>query len=260
MKKLLYIFLGLSLIFGCSDDSSNESVNPQNNIDPVLCFERYNIFAESVYLTSYTYSGTKIISEEKTIIDGVNTGNYLRVKNHIYSGDLRISTSYFWYDQIGDAVPTSESTYNYEYNSDDLLFKETYVFGDNNTETFYSWTNENLTRQVFDSDGILQSVTNYDSGFHPVETIYYSNGQINSQAVSTYDSSYGPFCNVTGFLNPTYCNNRLTSVSTATDGGTTTYQYEYSFNDDGYPVSGSYTRTCSLNDCSTYRDITWTYY
>ena len=35
MKKLLYIFLGLSLIFACSDDSSDDNTNPLDDTNPV---------------------------------------------------------------------------------------------------------------------------------------------------------------------------------------------------------------------------------
>ena len=35
MKKLLYIFLGLSLMFGCSDDSSDDNTNPLDDTNPV---------------------------------------------------------------------------------------------------------------------------------------------------------------------------------------------------------------------------------
>jgi len=37
MKKLLYIFLGLSLIFGCSDDSSDDNNDNNDNNEPSNC-------------------------------------------------------------------------------------------------------------------------------------------------------------------------------------------------------------------------------
>ena len=41
MKKLLYIFLGLSLIFGCSDDSpSNDNSDDSNDGNAILCTKR----------------------------------------------------------------------------------------------------------------------------------------------------------------------------------------------------------------------------
>ena len=58
MKKLLYIFLGLSLMFGCSDDSSDEDTNPVYLDDNGVTIKAKNwaVVGESGLVNGITYT------------------------------------------------------------------------------------------------------------------------------------------------------------------------------------------------------------
>ena len=58
MKKLLYIFLGLSLIFACSDDGDSDSNEPCPNQPQLTTNEVSEIeYNDNTYLTNATFSG-----------------------------------------------------------------------------------------------------------------------------------------------------------------------------------------------------------
>ena len=72
---------------------------------------------------------------------------------------------------------------DYEYNDDGLIVKEsiTYFLNDeviSYEERFFSWTNENLTRQQTDENGQLISVINLDSNNNILEEIQSSSKAI----------------------------------------------------------------------------------
>ena len=81
MKKLLYIFLGLSLIFACSDDSSDDNTNPLDDTNPVyldsngvtIKAKDWAVVGESGIINGITYS----IVNRETLVNMIDNSEDL---------------------------------------------------------------------------------------------------------------------------------------------------------------------------------------
>ena len=279
MKKLI-LLLFIPLLFTCSSDDDNSNSENSNQIsnddDLILCTsytrQRMNSNTEDyIWTASATYSGSKTISSsyiQYTYNSATQSvDEEIWYKNHIYSGDLEVST-YTNYEVNGVTTVNSVSE-DYEYNDDGLIVKEsiTYFLNDeviSYEERFFSWTNENLTRQQTDENGQLISVINLDSNNNILEEIQYENGQIYRVISRTYDySKNSQFKNVENFWafgyyphyppNMPYQNPLISEHYSNND---CTYFYEHTYDQNDFQISSNRTSNCNSDYLVIYN---WNY-
>ena len=276
MKKLI-LLLFIPLVFACGTDESNgETSNQINDDNLILCTsytrQKMNSNTEDyIWTASATYSGNKTISSSyiQYIYNSTTQSIDEKIwyKNHIYSGDLEVST-YTNYEVNGIATANSVSE-DYEYNDDGLIIKEsrTYFLNDeiiSYEESFFSWTNNNLTRQQTDENGQLISVINLDSNNNILEEIQYENGQIYREISRTYDySKNSQFKNVENFWafgyyphyppNMPYQNPQITEYNSNND---CTYFYEHTYDQNEFTILTNKTSNCNSDYLVIYN---WNY-
>ena len=155
MKKLLYIFLGLSLMFGCSDDKKNDltrnnlngNVKSTNEVsfEAVEKFEkitkgsrtdkyRYETFKEyddngnSIEQNRYNSDGEL---DEKWTSKYDDKGN--EIKSNLYNSDGELEDKYtFEYDYKGNMIEMnwSRGTLTFEYDDKGNINEENYYNSD----------------------------------------------------------------------------------------------------------------------------------
>jgi len=269
MKRL--VLLAFLIMFSCSKEKDSGDTD-NNTEDLILCTSwskeyKYEPYDNDILNYSATYSGNKIISSSRQLRDYIDYPSDYTIVNeystHIYNGELQTSTrrtyegeGYYFSIPYENVQELTE----YEYN-DDLLIKatiSTYQVGTDNVaefessfELFYTWTNNNLTRQEKNSEGQLLEVLNFDNNNNIIEGIrYYSDGQIYRVITMTYDyTKNSPFMNTTsffpffsgGYVNKTYGNSQISIHHSDTD---CTYYDEHTYNDNGFPISSVRTSSC----------------
>ena len=264
MKKLILSLL-FPFIFACSSDDSNDNNNANDDNEAILCtsYTRQEIISNVegyIWTATANYAGNKTISSSYTQYlsspSSETVEERIWYKNHIYSGELEVSinTSY----EVDGISTTNTVTEDFEYDDEGFVVKETRTHYDNNeissvSESFFTWTNNNLTRQQTDANGQLIAVINLDSNNNILEEITYENGQVNNVITRTYDySKNAQFKNVENFWvfgywphyppNKPYQNPILTKHSSNND---CTLFYEHSFDENDFQISTSRRSTCN---------------
>ena len=269
-SKEKLVLLAFLIMFSCSKEKDSKDTD-NNTEDLVLCTSWSKEYQSGPYDNevlnfSATYSGNKIISSSRQKIDYIGVTNDYTIVNeystHIYNGELQISTRRSYQgegDYLGIPLKNIQFLMEYEYNDDDLLVKQTrtaYNLDEaiSSYQLFYTWTNNNLTRQEKNSEGQLYEVINFDNNRNPIEVIQYSYsspGQIFRIITSTYDyTKNSPFMNTTSFypfyndeleVNKTYGNPLISNHYSNTD---CTYYEEPIYNDNGFQISSVRTSSC----------------
>jgi len=268
MKKYLLLLLFIPL-FNCSDGEEIIDNVPDPNY--LLCISDTNEYISGSYegaevTNTYTYSENKLISatlEGVVLSNGVLVNNQNFYIDYTYSDDLLISVNRTE-DLIGaSGLNPLSNTEDYEYSNDGLLIKKTITMYDNGDitniyEYFYSWSNNNLTRQMTDSDGNIVKIMTFDSNNNILEYQLYHLGELINQHTYNYDySKNSAFSNSISYVfsedYPKGMNPLLSIYFLASD---RTYNYENTYDDNGYILS--YLRTSST-DANNLRRRTYTY-
>lgn len=243
MKKLIYLFAINLLIFSCSE---NELSDSSKNTDDVLVNKIVAIWDNgTVEVIDFVYEGNKLIRIEelnnrlttftydtngllKGITKDVNTGGY-------------INTS-FTYNEANELISYTDFYHNTDNNieSEDQAIK--FEIQDLNS-----------------TDKVLKIFNgNHDSQTHFVkdELVYYNNGnriRENDNINYFYDNKNGLFKNIHAFktlqllneaaLSGIHINasrNNISNIKSSGEDGHITEAYDYSYNDDNYPIKAHY--------------------
>jgi len=242
MKKLLYAFSALALLFAsCSSDSDSSSDDSSSSVLPTTMVE--TDFNGDVYTTTFTYNGNKMVKTTD------NEGYY---EKYFYTGDL--ITKVEFYNDMDELEQTELFTYN---GSQQLTtFQRLAHYNETGSKEIYTYTMSGVSVSFYEGDLISQ--TNATG----TGTISFSNGEISEITTNfgssttrtfTYDSKNNPFKNILGMdkisissadvsLQGTGVNyNVLTDVQTDDiEERSTTYSYTYNANN--YPL------TCNETD------------
>jgi len=262
MKNLLYIFLGLSLIFGCSDDSpSDDNSDDSNDGNAILCTKRTQQYenngGEQIIRTyEYEYAGTQLLRWVRTT-SGYAADNYQNqtvTYTNIYVDNL-VTSMNVTIDASNDGTINNIYSYEFEY---DNLGRKIAENRDGQFQKFYSYLNDGLTVQITSSEGQLQEIHTYDSNKNLIEREFFdSNGLYDGSTIYNLDNKNMPFKNVTtwyplSFYLYTGIHNTITAESSNDD---CIYTYDYSYDDNNYPISHVSTNNCS----NTIRTYTYEY-
>ena len=280
MKKLI-LLLFIPLVFTCSSDSSDDSQQDNNNFDnyPKLISytrEQPNLCDGIKNLYEYSYSGDKILSFSARVYwlfyGGEcnyfgNDGYINNTVNNVYSGDFLISQNMLVYNPYGEQ--TNNYIISYEYYENGLVSKMIEQRLDNNGEVIDSdefmffWTNDNLTRQMTDSNGLTIEVKNYDSNYNCLETHHYSEGQIFHTKSSSFDlTKFNTLANSHKFwvwngAGPRNHNQVVSEyINDISDDSSYELYFEHAYNEYGF---SSYTTINKSNDPSYFRIYNYNY-
>lgn len=146
MKKLLYIFLGLSLIFACSSDDDNDNTNPPS--EPTNFFEAHN----GVWIATSFY---ETINNQLVEVDA-DTQNLLDIYDNGWDAYSREGNAGCW--SIPQSI-NSGSTTIYT-NTPDELYGETININPN--ELFSGNELQTILDDGYTTVSIAQSYLGYD--------------------------------------------------------------------------------------------------
>ena len=240
MKKLIILVSVLTLMFGCSSDSSNsDSSTSDSNSSNSGILIRKTIFStetEGIQGTNeLIYQGRKLLKSVSSV------GSY---SNFTYTGDLITKVEYFQ-DPL-DNEPTYTSEFDYSNNKlvqrktfegNVLTSKVDYFYESDNTVTIFNIaytgteTNSTISKKYYLNGEVIKS-----ESINP-------NGSINSTTLYYYDSKNSPSKNILGYniafeggFTGGNLHNLVKTVSPifqTNDYRITDYLYEY--NSNGYP-------------------------
>lgn len=245
MKKLLYVFSALALIFtSCSSDSDSSSNNPSNPVLPKRTVETYYLdgSVDEVVTSNFTFNGNKLVaivyegSIEKDVftytgdlitkIEHFENDVVVGMENFGYDAQGRLQ---FWEDYGGVALDQLYENDAFTYNSDGTILRNHY------------------------SDGALMSTHKFyleNGEVSKIESISQSTGEAEPglTRIITYDDKNNAFKNILGYnkalnmvyfesaINDGFQKNLLTCISS---GGAfnINWNFEYVYNSNNYPTS-----------------------
>lgn len=228
MKKIIFTFFSVAiLITSCSSDdsSSDDEMDPPSNI--VLLKSLIVTYDDgSTFTSNYTYSGNRLMGY--TDSDGLD-------EVYTYTGDLLTQI-----DEYEAGVLDTETLL--EYDSNDRLIKETYVYSDGSSE---------MNEFIYNADG---SITENEGASNQYSYTYANGNRVtetssdgNYDYTYTYDDKNNPFINVHQRevldLIGEYAslNNILSYVNNGGGPADDDFTSTFTYNSDDYPVSGTST-------------------
>lgn len=241
MKKLIYAFSALALLFASCSSDSDSSTDDSSDTSGLLAKIVETYGDGSVETITFTYNGNKIVK---------HTSDFGEETVYTYTGDLITEEKYYVDGNLDETIL-------YEYDANQRVFKTTrnYEFGSEIDVLTY---NANNTVSFVTTSGTetIAVGTIYLNGNQPYKkeiTEYPGTGEEYSWVEeTTFDSKNNPFKNVTGYSKleigtPSYTrgyygvlNNALGYSMDNVVKETVTYTY----NGDNYPV----TEVCDDHD------------
>ena len=240
MKKLITLVFAITLIFGCSSDSSSSdsSSSDSNTSNSGILLRKIILSTETEGIqgtSEFIYQGRKL---DKTIS---SEGSYSKFT---YAGDLISKVEYF--QAPLDNEPTSTSEFDYSNNK--LVQRKTYQGNVLTSKVDYFYESDNTVRIFYATYTGTETNTTISKKYYLNGEVVKSenvnpNGSINSTTLYYYDSKNSPSKNILGY-NIAYergvtggvLHNLVKTVSSplqTNDNGITDYLYEY--NSNGYP-------------------------
>ncbi|MGX7667000.1 hypothetical protein [Flavobacterium pedocola] len=237
MRKLIYAFSALALLFAsCSSDSDSSSNDDSSNDLLTRVVETYGDGSEETI--AFTYNGNKIVKYTLSI-DGTITEE----TTFTYTGDLITQEKYYIDGNLDETI-----TYEYDANSR--------LIGSNRNGEFIH--EEDVF--TYNTNGTVSFVTTSGTETIATGTIYLNGDQPYKKEitrdpgtmfeysvveVTTFDNKNNPFKNVTGFAKteialPNYTEGYFGTVNNITgysEDGVTKQTFTNTYNSGNYPTS-----------------------